>query len=231
SKVPRTYIVLRTIDCLDLLGTFIKLGYSDHFFPFAEESLPPPLRPGKRSQFVAAQNLVITKSMDLEKGRHCYFQEHKTFPLEITGILGSGGFGQVNQVRSKISFQEYALKRVFWSNVCSQQTREHVKQFVAEIKILKRLKHYHVVEFIRSYTDYRYIGLVVSPVADMDLSTYLASTARDRELRTFFSCLARALEFLRGQCIWHKEIIPSNILVHGGNIMFTNFRLAFSFTD
>jgi nucleoside phosphorylase len=30
SKVPRTYIVLRTIGCLDLLDTFIDLGFSDH---------------------------------------------------------------------------------------------------------------------------------------------------------------------------------------------------------
>jgi serine/threonine protein kinase len=73
----------------------------------------------------------------------------------------------------------------------------------------------------------------MSPVADIDLSAYLAraNTARYRELRTFFSCLARALEFLHKQSIWHKDIKLNNILVHGGNILFTDFGLAFDFTD
>jgi len=243
SKVPRTYMVLRIIGCLDLLNTFTDLGVSDHWFPFTERSLPPCLRPGKRSQFVAAQDLVITKSMDLEKGemgQHCYFQKHDFLPLEMKGILGSGGFGQVDRVLSTISFREYALKRVSRSAVFSGRTKEDVrrrakcvKQFIAEIGALKRLKHRHVVEFVGSYTDPKYMGLIMSPVADMDLSTYLAraDTARYRELRTFFGCMARALEFLHEQSIRHKDIKPSNILVHGGNVLFTDFGLAFDFTD
>jgi serine/threonine protein kinase len=98
---------------------------------------------------------------------------------------------------------------------------------------LKRIKHRHVVEFVGSYTDPKYMGLIMSPVADMDLSTYLAraDTARHRELRTFFGCLARALEFLHEQSIRHKDIKPSNILVHGGNVLYTDFGLAFDSTD
>ena len=236
SKVPRTYMVLRTIGCLDLLDTFIDLGFSDHWFPVTERSLPLCLRPSRRSQFVAAQDLVITKSVDLEKGekgQHCFFREHEPLPLEMKGILGSGGFGQVDRVLSLISFQEYALKRVSRSTAFGGRGTECVKQFIAEIKALKRIKHRHVVEFVGSYTDPKYMGLIMSPVADMDLSTYLAraDTARHRELRTFFGCLARALEFLHEQSIRHKDIKPSNILVHSGNVLYTDFGLALDFTD
>ena len=236
SKVPRTYMVLRTIGCLDLLDTFIDLGFSDHWFPVTERSLPPFLLPSKRSQFVAAQDLVMTKSVDLEKGesgQHCYFRQDEPLPLEMRGILGSGGFGQVDRVLSLISFREYALKRVLRSTAFGGRGTECVKQFIAEIRALKRIKHRHVVEFVGSYTDPKYMGLIMSPVADMDLSTYLAraDTARHRELRTFFGCLARALEFLHEQSIRHKDIKPSNILVHGGNVLYTDFGLAFDFTD
>jgi serine/threonine protein kinase/TolA-binding protein len=243
SKVPRTYMVLRIVGCLDHLDTFIDAGVSDHWLPFTERSLPPCIRPGKRSQFVGAQNLVMTKSMDLEKGKggqHCYFRQDEPLPFEMKGILGSGGYGQVDRVLSTISFREYALKRVSRSSVFSGRTEEDirrraecVKQFIAEIGALKRLKHHHVVEFVGSYTDPKYMGLIMSPVADMDLSAYLAraDSARYRELRTFFGCLARALAFLHEQSIRHKDIKPSNILVHGGNVLFTDFGLAFDFTD
>jgi tetratricopeptide (TPR) repeat protein len=242
SKVPRTYIILRIIDCLDLLGTFIDVGFSDYWFPITERSLPLCVQPKKRSQFVAAQNLVITKSMDLEKGekgQHCYFRLNEPPPLQMKGILGSGGFGQVDRVVSTISYREYALKRVSRNTVFNgrvsngRQRKEWVTQFIAEIGILKRLRHHHVVEFIGSYTDPKYIGLIMSPVADMDLSTYLAraDTARHGELRTFYGFLARALEFLHKQSIRHKDIKPSNILVHSGNVLFTDFGLAFDFTD
>jgi serine/threonine protein kinase len=121
----------------------------------------------------------------------------------MKGILGSGGFGQVDRVLSLISFREYALKRVSRSTAFGGRGTECVKQFIAKISALKRIKHRHVVEFVGSYTDLKYIGLIMSPVANMDLSTYLAcvNTARHRELRTFFSCLAQALKFLHKQSI------------------------------
>jgi serine/threonine protein kinase len=73
----------------------------------------------------------------------------------------------------------------------------------------------------------------MSPVADMDLSAYLscADVTRYGVLRTFFGCLARALEFLHSQGIRHKDIKPGNILVYGRNILFTDFGLALDFMD
>ena len=236
SKVPRTYIILRTISCLNLLDDFIDLGFSDHWFPVTERSLPHCLRPSHREKFVAAQDLVITKSMSLEKGeegQHCYFRRNEPFPFEVKGILGSGGFGQVDKVVSSVSFKEYARKRVPRRMAFGGRGTQEIKQFVAEIETLKRLKHRHVVEFVGSYTDPKYIGLIMSPVAEMDLSTYLAraDTTKHGELRTFFGCLARALEFLHEQNVRHKDIKPGNILVHGGNVLFTDFGLSFDFTD
>lgn len=94
SKVPRTYIILRTISCLNLLDNLIDLGFSDHWLPVTERSLPHCLRPSQRSEFVIAQDLVITKSIGLEKsegGQHCYFRRDEPLPFEVKGILGSVG--------------------------------------------------------------------------------------------------------------------------------------------
>jgi serine/threonine protein kinase len=143
----------------------------------------------------------MTQSMDLEKGdqgQHCYFRKGETPPFEMNGVLGRGGSGQVDNVLSFISFKEHARKRVLRSTALRSRRKKNIKQFIAEIETLKRLKHRHVVEFVASYTDAKYIGLIMTPVADADLASYLASATPSTypELRTFFGCLATALEFL-----------------------------------
>ncbi|KAK5011660.1 hypothetical protein LTR28_009894 [Elasticomyces elasticus] len=236
AKVPRTYIVLRTIKCLEHLDDFIDLGFSDHWLPATERSLPQCLRPSPRRAFVDAQHLVLTESMDLERGeqgQHCYFQRDGLIPFDTKGVLGSGGFGQVDRVLSSISFKEYARKTVRRRTAFRARGTEQVKSLIAEIQILKRLKHGHVVEFVGSYTDHKYICLIMSPVAEMDLSTYLAraDASKRGELRTFFGCLARALEFLHEENVRHKDIKPGNILVDRGKVLLTDFGLSFDFVD
>ena len=236
SKVPRTYIILRTIGRLDLLDVFVDLGFSDYWFPVTEKRLPDSLSPSVRSAFASAQNLVLTKSMDLERGergQHCYFKRDEPLPFKTQGVLGTGGFGQVDKVVSMTSFREYARKRVLRGVAFGSRRREVVTRFIAEIEMLKRLKHRHVVEFVGSYTDAKYMGLIMSPVAEMDLSAYLTHPPASKypELRTFFGCLARALEFLHQQNVRHKDIKPHNILVNHGNVLITDFGLSFDFTD
>jgi hypothetical protein len=236
SKVPRTYVVLRVIGHLDLLDHCLGVGFSDYWFPVTERNLPDVLRPSVRAAFVAAQALVLTQSMDLErgeKGQHCYFRKGDTLPLETKGILGSGGYGHVDRVLSLISFKEFARKRVLRSAAFRGRKKEDVKQFIAEIEILKRLKHRHVIEFVGSYTDSKYIGLIMTPIADGDLAAYLACATADKyaELRTFFGCLATALEFLHSHNVRHKDIKSGNILVSGGTVLFADFGLSLDFTD
>ncbi|KAH7068910.1 kinase-like domain-containing protein [Paraphoma chrysanthemicola] len=236
SRVPRTYVVLRSINSLNMLDSCIDVGLSDYWFPIKEQILPKFLRPSIKAAFVDAQKLILTKSMDLEKGehgRHCYLQKGDLLPFERKAVLGIGGYGQVDKVLSLISFKEYARKRVLRSAAFSSRKKEVIKQFISEIEILKRLKHRHVVEFVGSYTDAKYIGLIMTPIAKGDLSSYLvhATPAEHPELRSFFGCLATALEFLHLNNVRHKDIKPRNILVSKGQVLFADFGLSFDFTD
>ena len=58
-----------------------------------------------------------------------------------------------------------------------------------------------------------------------------ADISRHGELRTFFGCLAKVFEFLHEQKVRYKDIKPSNILVHYGKVLFTDFGLSYDFTD
>jgi hypothetical protein len=85
ERVPRTYIVLRTIGHLDLLDQFIELGFSDHWFPVTARTLPQNICRSIRSSFVRTQELVLTKSLDLVKGeggQHHHFKQGEHLPPE-----------------------------------------------------------------------------------------------------------------------------------------------------
>lgn len=236
SKMPRTYTLLRRIGQLNHIQAFIDHGFSDHWFPVTMSSLPKNLPQDLRTQVLNSQEIILTKSIDLEKGelgRHLHFAKREAIPFESKGILGTGGFGQVDRVLSLISYKEYARKLIPRRAAFSSRPSTVIQAFVAEIQILKSLKHKHIVRFVGSYTDPKYLCLIMSPIAQMDLGEYLASCKQENmaELRTFFGCLTRALEFLHQRAIRHKDIKPGNILVHNGNVLLTDFGLARDFAD
>ena len=257
SMCPRTYILFRTIGHLEVVERLVGEGFTDAWFPVEHRGLPSFLAPNVKSAVVHNQDIVLTKSLDLENGRHGHFAPGEQLPFDILSQLGSGGHGQVDRISSKLSFRQYALKRVrrkaAFGNASS---REALKAFVREINILRSLTHKHMVQYIGSYSDRRYLGLIMSPVADSDLAVYLERLCSSLQshhgseilppmsqytqrmlpdimsnLRTFFGCLASALAYLHSQNVRHKDIKPQNILVLRGDVLLTDFGLSRNFTD
>jgi len=150
GSVPRIYTVLRRIDELQLINTFIELGITDFWFPFSQTSLPDKLPPSVRSRFVDAQTAVFTIALELEKGeerRHATFGPGETLPFEVVGYLGKGGYGSVEKVVSLLSHKEYARKNFRRKKIFSKQ-RDDIKGFKNELSILKRVDHTHCVELV-----------------------------------------------------------------------------------
>ncbi|CAI7653857.1 unnamed protein product [Penicillium bialowiezense] len=236
SRIPRTYIILRTIDCLHHLDELIDHKFCDYLLPVNERGVPDCLSPKMRKMFLESQKLILTRSMDLEKGaegHHCHFGRGDLIPFESKGVIGSGGFGQVDRVLSHISFREYARKQVSRKLAFSGRGIEALRGMIGEIEAMKKLKHHHIVEFVGSYTDPKFLSVIMKPVAEQDLYRYLrkAGSAKHAEMRTFFGCLATGLQFLHNRQIRHKDIKPGNILVHEGRVLFTDFGLSLDFED
>lgn len=237
SQVPRTYIVLRIINELALLDKFIAHGFTDYNFPVSALHLPAFLRPHVRSKFTKAQSAVLTKTVDLEKGRegqHVHFDPSESAPYEVKKILGHGGFSNVQKVLSLISYKEYARKLIPRTAIYPPASIT-MKSAINELLVLKRVEHHHIVDFIGSYTDSKYFGLIMAPVAEHDLAAFLklAHGSDDHQtlLRSFFGCLATALAYLHDSDIRHKDIKPENILVKQENVLFADFGLARDFRD
>jgi serine/threonine protein kinase len=237
SRVPRIYIVLRTIGALHVLDAFISLGYSDYWLPFNPRTLPDITGASMRDSFIEKQPIVLTKSIDLEKGengKHQYYAKGEPIPFKTVRYLGSGGYGKVDKVVSSLSHKEYARKRIpRWGFF--QRSKANVDSFEIELQLLKRLSHRHIIELVGSYTDPTYLGLMISPVADYDLACLLdrAPTSSDQKLllRTYFGCLSTAVAYLHDNKVRHKDIKPQNVLIKGKTAFLTDFGISRDWTE
>ena len=85
-------------------------------------------------------------------------------------------------------------------------------------------------EQIASYTDAKYFGIIMSPVATCNLNKFYGQAAANSDnqdiLRNFFGCLASAMYYLHDKRIRHRDIKPENILVKGREVYLTDFGIS-----
>jgi hypothetical protein len=149
SLRPRTYLVLRLMNRLDSMDAFILDGLFDIAIPYTYSRLPASLTPGTRNAFLEKQTLMMSKAGDLEmeSGRHRHFSSSADTNFVIVKQLGSGYFGVVDHVRSKLSLEEYARKRTLRARTFSKD-KKALKTFENELSNLKRLSHGHLVKYV-----------------------------------------------------------------------------------
>ena len=238
GKRPRTFVVLYMIGCPAAIDNFVEEDLSDIALPYTAENLPRVVTGALRAQFLDYQQHVLTfHAHELERGgcSHQNFDGDADQAFWFEKDLGSGGFGIVDEVQGRLSLRYFARKRVPRGRTFKRD-RIKVRIFENELSFLKQLSHRHLVKLVGSYTDRRYVGFLMTPVADMDLDCYLASTEidtidRQRCLRTFYGCLATALEYLHQQRIRHKDIKPKNVLIYNRQVLLADFGTSQNWDD
>ena len=235
ERSPRTYIVFRMVGQRDLVPRLLSEGFGDDWFPVTSRGLPGFLDPRLRTNVVDTQHLILTKSLDLENGQHCNYNSEEQRPFTVHSYIGSGSFGQVRVIESRVTYKRYALKTIRRKIAFGTKSKEVMRSFNAEMKIMKHLQHRHIVRYIGSYTDHKDLGLLMSPVADCDLGAYLEKACKTQKchptLRTFFGCLATALSYLHDKGIKHRDIKPKNVLVHNASVLLADFGISHDFLD
>jgi serine/threonine protein kinase len=218
---------------------FISFNHTDAHFPYSAFTLPKGIAIEDRASFQRAQSYVLTGASEVSKwnlGEHVSFLCPEHVPLESKAILGTGGSGQVEVVvlrnparANHDAFHKQLVRKQISRRVWGPH-QQGLAVFKNEVDVLKRVQHRHLVEIIASYTDPVFAAIIMSPVADYDLAHFMKTAATDNHklssMRTFFGCLAAALAYLHKMRVRHKDIKPPNILVHGTNVLITDFGLA-----
>lgn len=123
-------------------------------------------------------------------------------------------------------------KKIFKRSPCDP------KAYHQEVEVLQRLTrkpHWHVILLLRHYTDLEGRGcLLLSPLAQMTLEDFLSqppNQERKQLVRPWLGCLACGLANLHLNRIKHKDMKPSNILIHGTNPIIADMGISHGFDN
>jgi serine/threonine protein kinase len=140
----------------------------------------------------------------------------------------------VDKVVSKATGKVYARKRI------ERKTFGHdshaQKIFENELHTLKMIgEHDHLIRIRGTYTDKKYLVMLLEPVADGNLKQFLESATGlsdegKTQFRAYFGCLAYTVAFLHQSEVLHKDLKPENILLKDSHLILTDFGTAFDWS-
>mmetsp|Transcript_86475 Transcript_86475/g.231748 ORF Transcript_86475/g.231748 Transcript_86475/m.231748 type:complete len:491 (+) Transcript_86475:29-1501(+) len=138
--------------------------------------------------------------------------------FEVLHRLGGGAFGIVKKVRDRQSGKLYALKEISKHDLIQNQLVERMK---AEIRIMYRLSHPHIIKLVFHFEDREKIYLGLEYAAGGMVFTLLRRAGRFevQQARKYFSETLQGLAYLHAQNVVHRDLKPENILLSGDDVV------------
>lgn len=240
---PRLFLLLRMLGCDDdaLYQRLDSENIGDYWVPLGSNTLNQlsSYTDISAQDWRRAQHHVLSQPEQMNEHKllssqyvHRHLQQGSAHFEELEK-LGKGGSAEVARVRHNLSAREFACKRIRRAPEVKIQ-RKQLIEFVAELSVLKRVSHHHLVSLVTSFTDLASFSLILSPVCKDVLRSMLERHARDQPLpdsdiatlRRSFGCLATALMYLHSEGVRHKDIKPGNILLSDGRVYLCDFGIS-----
>ncbi|KAL1591341.1 hypothetical protein SLS60_012085 [Paraconiothyrium brasiliense] len=234
------YTILQTIgrDDETTRSAFEMNGVSNTWFPIPRQTLRH-LLDSRSSElaFIERQEQGLSNSNWPDGSLDQYFHlalEDGDEIMQPNRILGEGAHGLVEEV--KLSNGLICVRKRISRPKPFKSQKVLFNAFASELNIMRQAKHHHCVQLLGSYTDYDSVAILSLPVADMDLAAFLdlpsaLTPNRERSLRRNMGCLCNALAYLHRNNIRHKDLKPQNVLIHGDNLLLTDFGFSLDFSD
>ncbi|KAH7139163.1 kinase-like domain-containing protein [Dendryphion nanum] len=220
-----------------LLEKFSSQGITDLWLPIPRQTLKYLIRdPVIEKEIANAQEAILDTewpNLPIDGAPHLSLEDGEdVFPPGK--ILGEGGFSIVDQTTLAKNGTLCARKKIGRTKQFKAQ-KQVIDGFRREIEIMKQIVHHHCVRLVASYTDPDTLAILCTPVADTDLAAFLDLEVLNREqselLYRGFGCLTSALCYIHSKNIRHKDMKPQNILIHGDNLLLTDFGFSLDFSD
>jgi serine/threonine protein kinase len=241
---PKLSYILSTLGDKSTLETFITHGISDLWLPISKQTARK-LFPNSKSDgyFLQLQKSVLDAEIhalpnDLAVSnndlRHSTIGDDEDIVTEHR-VLGEGAYGIVEEV--SIPWQQGTMrcvrKRMGRPNPLKAQKRI-LAAFAREISVMRQVNYQHCARFLGSYTDFDHVNILSSPIADMDLAMFLDQPIGVEERKFLYrgvGCLCNAINYLHQNNIRHEDLKPQNVLIHGENILLTDFGFSLDFSS
>lgn len=129
------------------------------------------------------------------------------------GLLGAGSFSKVRLALDRYSGQQVAIKLISLADI--QRSVRLRKTLLREIHILRTIHHSNIASFFEVTVIGRSIGLVMEYFAGVELFQHVSESRRlgEGETKTILRQLLRAVEYLHGTGIAHRDLKLENILI------------------
>lgn len=148
----------------------------------------------------------------------CDVTEDFSFPdipgYEVHEEIGQGGMGVVHRATQKSTGKEVAIKIIRAEDGI---TESDMQFFVREANVLSQLDHARIVKFHEFGYAQNQIFLVMDCVNTVDLEKVLkkqSPASRIRIISGIASQVLEALDYAHSQSLVHRDVKPSNVLVH-----------------
>lgn len=154
-----------------------------------------------------------------------YF-DFKNF-VKLDKKLGTGAFGQVNQIRNKIDGKLFAVKELSKTRIGEFGMNPELIQ--REIRVHSRLVHPSIVRLYAFHEDEKAFYLILEYMSKGTLFNAIQNSRGLSEEKAFkyFIQIASAIQFLHDRDLVHRDLKPENCLIdQNDNIKLCDFGWA-----
>lgn len=138
----------------------------------------------------------------------------------VLNVLGEGGMGAVVKVKRLSNGSEAALK------YCLASDPDTRKRFVREVRIMKQIKHPHVVSIIATGLKHD-PPYFLMPLAEGNLRDEIANCTANHDLAlNRFMELCEGVQAIHASGAVHRDIKPDNALIVNGKVVVSDLGLA-----